>query len=187
MIILPSQKQHLLTLWVLAFMLFNSFAWGIDLKKFDSPTPERLKYLSFKPPVSLRYEPVPLEVDRLNLVPLDLTNTKPSAPKAEDSNQSDEPEFPVVTYSTDPEEIKDVMPDSLLQISPSNEIPLADPFEGLSGADVGTTDELLNVFEDLRTNSRGVRMNPIRFIPPYTVAPDNLKVGTKATYRRVPR
>ena len=57
----------------------------------------------------------------------------------------------------------------------------------VSGADVGTTDELLNVFEDLRTNSRGVRMNPIPFIPPYTVAPDNLKVGTKATYRRVPR
>ena len=75
----------------------------------------------------------------------------------------------------------------LFQISPSNQIPLADPFEGLSGTDVGTTDELLNVFEDLRTNSRGVRMNPIPFIPPYTVAPDNLKVGTKATYRRVPR
>ena len=75
----------------------------------------------------------------------------------------------------------------LPQSPPPNSLPLADPFEGVSGMDVGSTDELLNVFDELRVDSRTVRMNNIPFIPPYTVAPDNLKVGTKATYRRVSR
>lgn len=165
----------------------SPFVSGLDLKKFDAPPLERDKYLAFKPPVALRYAPIPLEADRLNLIRLDLSITTTSTPANEDSNQTEEPDFPVVTYSTDKDMLKNSVPSMLPQSPPPNPLPLADPFEGVSGMDVGSTDELLNVFDELRVDSRSVRMNSIPFIPPYTVAPDNLKVGTKATYRRVSR
>jgi len=167
--------------------LLCPFVSGLELKKFDSPPREREKYLAFKPPVALRYAPVPLEPDRLNLIRLDLSITQTSTPPNEDSNQTNEPDFPVVTYSTDKDILKNSMPSMLPQSPPPNSLPLADPFEGVSEMDVGSTDELLNVFDELRVDSRSVRMNNIPFIPPYTVAPDNLKVGSNATYRRVQR
>ena len=167
--------------------LLSPLVSGLDLKKFDSPPQDREKYLAFNPPAALRYAPVPLEADRLNLIRLDLSIAKTSTPTGEDSNQTDEPDFPVVTYSSDKDILKNSMPSMLPQSPPPNSLPLADPFEGVSGMDVGSTDELLNVFDELRVNSRTVRMNNIPFIPPYTVAPDNLKVGTNATYRRVSR
>lgn len=169
------------------FTSLSPFVSGLDLKKFDSLPPEREKYLAFKPPVALRYAPVPLEADRLNLIRLDLSINTTSTPPEEDSNQSDEPDFPVVTYSTEDDILENSIPSMLPQSPPPNSLPLADPFEGVSGMDVGSTDELLNVFDELKVDSRTVRMNNIPFIPPYTVAPDNLKVGTKATYRRVSR
>ena len=169
------------------FFVVSPFVLGLDLKKFDPAPQEREKYLAFRPPVALRYKPIPLDADRLNLIRLDQSSTTTSTPSNEDSNQTDEPEFPVVTYSTDKDILKDSIPSMLPQSPPPNSLPLADPFEGVSGMDVGSTDELLNVFDELRVDSRSVRMNPIPFIPPYTVAPDNLKVGTKATYRRVSR
>jgi hypothetical protein len=166
---------------ITALFFLPLLSWGIDLKKFDAPPPERDRYLTFKSPPSLRFTPVPLAVDRMLLISPSTPEPKAS-PKKED-NASAEPDFPIVTYSTEPESN---VPAFIPQ-TPSNSLPMADPFEGVSGTKVGSTDELLNVFEDMKVDSRTVRVNAIPFIPPYTVAPDNLKIGTKSTYRRVPR
>lgn len=187
MIIFQYFNRFRILTFLALFSIIGPFVSGLDLKKFDPAPEEREKYLAFKPPVALRYKPVPLEADRLNLIRLDLTMTTTSTPTNADSNQTDEPDFPVVTYSTDKDMLKDPVPSMLPQSPPPNSLPLADPFEGVSGMDVGSTDELLNVFDELKIDTRSVRMNAIPFIPPYTVAPDNLKVETKATYRRVSR
>jgi hypothetical protein len=172
---------HFKTFILLASFAWPSHIWGIDLKKFDAPVPERDKYLSFNAPPSLRYIPVPLAADRSNLISTDKKPTKSAPPK--DSNASSKPDFPIVTYTTEPQ----AKSPSFIPQSAGSSLPLADPFEGVSRTNVGSTDELLNVFEDMKVDSRTVRVNAIPFIPPYTVAPDNLKIGTKATYRRVPR
>jgi hypothetical protein len=179
-------SSHILQLfrnpWVFAAFFFLSFqSWGLDLKKFDAPPPARERYLTCKAPPSLHFTPVPLAADRMQLISVATPTSKPS-PKVED-NASSEPDFPIVTYSTEPHRNAP----SFIPQSASSSLPMADPFEGVSGANVGSTDELLNVFEDLKVDSRTVRVNAIPFIPPYTVAPDNLKIGTKSTYRRVPR
>lgn len=171
-----------------AFFCPHSNVLGfLDLKKFDPPPPKRDKYLAFSSPPSLRYAPVPLEADRLTLIRLEIPKEKPPAKPVEETNASDEPEFPVVTYSTEPQAPSGFPPPVISVSPPPSKLPLADPFEGVVDSDVGSTDELLDVFDQLRIDSRAVRMNAIPFIPPYTVAPDNLKIGTKATYRRVPR
>ena len=179
-------SSHILQLfrnpWVFAvFFLLPSQSWGLDLKKFDSPPPLRDRYLTYKSPPSLRFTPVPLAADRTQLISQATPTPKPS-PKVED-NASSEPDFPIVTYSTEPQRKSP----AFIPQPASNSLPMADPFEGVSGSNVGSTDELLNVFEDLKVDSRTIRVNSIPFIPPYTVAPDNLKIGTKSTYRRVPR
>ena len=165
----------------------TSYLCALDLKKFDAPPQEREKYLAFRSPPPLRYTPIPLAADRLSLISPDATGKVVEKKEPVDTNASQEPDFPIVTYSTESEIEKKSFPGVIPQIAPPTTLPLADPFEGVVGTDVGTTDELLNVFDDLRVNSGNIRMNPIPFIPPYTVAPDNLKIGTKATYRRVPR
>ena len=177
---------NIFSLFFTSFLLLASFVlpsqtWGFDLKKFDAPVPERDKYLSFNAPPSLRYTPIPLKADRTNLISPYRKLTKPVLTK--DSNATPAPDFPLVTYSTEPQ----AKAPSFIPQPAGSSLPLADPFEGVSNANVGSTDELLNVFEDMKVNSRTVRVNAIPFIPPYTVAPDNLKIGTKATYRRVPR
>ena len=161
---------------------------GVNLKRFDAPPIERAKYLTFKAPTALRFATVEMEVDRLKLISPDLVDVSTGTSEGADANKSEVPEFPIVTYSTDPEKPQVSSPATITPLSsPPSSLPLADPFEGVMGTNVGTTDELLNVFEEMNVNNRSVRLNAIPFIPPYTVAPDSLKIGTKATYRRVPR
>ena len=173
---------------LLGIFSFHFLSFGVNLKRFDAPPVERPKYLSFKSPSSLRFASVPMEVDRLKLIPLDTERSSQNSVNEVDSNETETAEFPIVTYSTETEKTK-VMPTVITPLSSSSDsLPLADPFEGVSGSRVGTTDELLNVFEEMNVDyPDSIRLNTIPFIPPYTVAPDNLKIGTKATYRRVPR
>lgn len=165
---------------------FSQTTYAVDLKRFDAPKPERASYLSFRAPPRLRFTPLPVPADRTKLIRMDVT-LKPETPKQEDNSTVSPPDFPIVEYSTDDRPSSVKIPSRIPQMAPSSVLPLADPFEGVDGTNVGTTDELLDVFDQLRISSRPSGMKPIPFIPPYTVAPDNMKIETKARYRRVQR
>ena len=160
-------------------------SFGFDLKRFDAPKIQRVRYLTFKSPTSLRYKEEVFPVDRTKLVMR--TNFSSLERVPENNATVSAPEFPVITYTTgDDSSPKPSIP-VLPQYSQPAKLPLADPFESLKDLKVGTTDQLLNIFDENQIKSDVLRMNTIPFIPPYTVAPDNLKIGTKATYRRVQR
>jgi hypothetical protein len=66
-------------------------------------------------------------------------------------------------------------------------LPLSDPFQDLNSFGTDSTDELLQILEssDVGTSGSSLQVSP--FVPPYTVAPDGLRIGSKATYRRIKR
>lgn len=183
-----NSKISLSALMFAAGLFFFSFieAFGIDLKRFDAPKPQRVAYLSLKSPPGLRYAPLPLEADRTKLIKLDIT-LQADTTKQEDNATEPSPDFPIVEYSPDNEASSVKIRPQIPQVAPSSSLPLADPFEGVNGTNVGTTDELLDVFDQMRITPQSSNVNQIPFIPPYTIAPDNMKIETKSSYRRVQR
>ncbi len=175
-----------LTLGFLSFISSSFESFGIDLKRFDAPEPQRVSYLSFKSPPRLRYTPLPSAVDRTKLIMLDITfQADPS--KQEDNSTESPPDFPIVEYSPDNEASSVKIRPQIPQAAPTSSLPLADPFEGVNETNVGTTDELLDVFDQMRIAPQSANLNQIPFIPPYTIAPDNMRIETKSSYRRVQR
>ena len=70
--------------------------------------------------------------------------------------------------------------------APKDELPLADPFENSSMDSVNSTDELLRVLEKRQVGvTSGNILMP--FIPPYTSAPENIVIESKASYKRIQR
>ena len=66
-------------------------------------------------------------------------------------------------------------------------LPVADPFaEDEVSNSINSTDDLLDLFEQNNQNQNiSTGYNMIPFIPPFTSAPDNLRVESSASYRKV--
>jgi hypothetical protein len=66
-------------------------------------------------------------------------------------------------------------------------LPSPDPFaEDEASSSINSTDDLLNLFEQSNKNQNmNSGYNVIPFIPPFTSAPDNLRVESSASYRKV--
>jgi hypothetical protein len=66
-------------------------------------------------------------------------------------------------------------------------LPSPDPFvEDEASRSINSTDDLLNLFEQSNKNQNMISgYNAIPFIPPFTSAPDNLRVESSASYRKV--
>ena len=62
-----------------------------------------------------------------------------------------------------------------------------DPFEDINSLGIDSTDQLLEVFENSNLRAPRTGYQQIPFVPPYTVAPDNLRVTNRATYQRKQR
>ena len=108
-----------------------------------------------------------------------------------DQNQTattEAPDFPLLSYDENnvtteviPVDQPSVM-QAIPQIAPPDNLPLSDPFEDINSLGIDSTDQLRS-FEN--SNLRGPRtgFQQIPFVPPYTVAPDNLRVTNRATYK----
>ena len=69
----------------------------------------------------------------------------------------------------------------------SGEIPVRFFYDERSnGSGINLSDDLLNLFEQT-SRSQNIRpgYNAIPFIPPFTSAPDNLRVESRASYKKV--
>ena len=140
----------------LLLVLSANFSFAIlDTKRFDAKATKRVNYLHYSNPGSLRFsEPEP-SVDRGNLlvfIPVSRAVTSPASNT--ESNSTNFPEFPLVSYEDVDNNIT-IEPSFLppiTQVASSimegddQALPLADPFDEIEG-DVVNTDDLLEVFE----------------------------------------
>ena len=180
------------------FLFYGLVLHGFETKRFDAPAPKRPTYLSFAKPVPLRFSISPLPVDRSNIarpvikpiVQATIINqinpegnqtaslsVPPTLPPY-DQNSSSVPSFQ--PSNQDP-------PPFLPQIVPPSTLPLSDPFQDLDSFGADSTDELLRIIENSDVGPTGSSFQASPFVPPYTVAPDGLRMSSRATYKRVRR
>lgn len=171
-----------------AFFIFKT-SHAFDTKRFDAPPPKRPGYLSFTSPQKLRFAPAPIVADRSALI-LSMKIPASSEDNSVDANASlNESEFPIVDYdgsSAGEPETDDSGKLEIPQIAPPIELPMADPFAEGNSDTINSTDELMKVFDQSRIEVGNTRI-AIPFVPPYTVAPESMKISSRSTYRRVNR
>jgi len=182
----------------IVFLFYGLALHGLETKRFDAPPPKRPTYLSFAKPTPLRFSISPQPVDRLNIarpasqpivqssvvsqVSAEANRTAsqpvPSITPQYDQNSSSAPDF-----QSPPENPSPFLP----QLVPPASLPLSDPFQDLDAFGADSTDELLRLLENSDMGSSGSSFQASPFVPPYTVAPDGLRMSSKATYKRVRR
>ena len=171
--------------FTLAFLLFcNPVFCFIKTKRFDAKPVPRSNYLTnFRPP-ALHYSDPVKQPDRrvlLSLPPL-VTEGKPTII---DVNLT-EPVIPVLAYEEDenPSYTQSAGENLTEKLTPK--LPEPDPFiESAPPATYNSTDDLLDIFEQSSREAAPYGFRAIPFVPPFTNAPDNLRVESEATYRKV--
>lgn len=169
------------------FCFFQPLANGA--KRFDAPPANRPQYLAFTQPVKLRYASSPLPVDRRKLILPPSAIVVISTPNQEaNATSSAGNDFPLIAFNDDNSSYKvtsqPMAPQNMPILAPPVSLPLTDPFEDVGALGIDSTDELLQVFESSSLNAPRSSMQNIPFVPPYTVAPDNMRVTTRSTYQR---
>jgi hypothetical protein len=174
---------------LMSILFLVSQARAIDTKRFDAPPLPRGEYLAFTKPINLRYGISPLKVDRTKLIMPPTIQIVTTTVKTEDNSSiSSTSDYPLLPFEDDNSSSSAPMPpvkfSNIPNIAPPARLPLTDPFEDLNSIGIDSTDELLEVFESSSMRAPRTSMQNIPFVPPYTVAPDNMRVTNKATYTR---
>ena len=161
-----------------------------ETKRFDAKPTPRAKYLvNTRPPV-LRYADPVVVADRRVLLSL---ASLPSVPTpVVEQNATTQPDIPLIPYGQDEMPITSApepstLPESIPMLNNDAVLPAPDPFqESATSGSINSTDDLLNLFEQRnKVQSSPFGYNTIPFIPPFTSAPDNLRLETRASYRKV--
>jgi hypothetical protein len=161
----------------------------VETKRFDAKPTPRAKYLVNTRPQTLRYTDPVVIADRRAL--LSLTSLQPVLEPVVEQNASKKPEIPLIAYGQDEISIFDEPIAAPNNANPMNEdssvLPAPDPFsEDEASSSINSTDDLLDLFEQTNRNQIiAPGYNSIPFIPPFTSAPDNLRVESSASYRKV--
>ena len=171
------------------FLVFQVRA--IDTKRFDAPPLSRGEYLAFTKPINFRYGISPAKVDRTKLImppTIQIVTTTVKQESNSSTVSSETNDFPLLPFEDENSSSGTNMPPlnfpNIPNIAPPVGLPLTDPFEEVNSLGIDSTDELLEVFESSSMRTPRSSMQNIPFVPPYTVAPDNMRVTNKATYQR---
>lgn len=171
------------------FLVFQVRA--IDTKRFDAPPLSRGEYLAFTKPINFRYGISPAKVDRTKLImppTIQIVTTTVKQESNSSTVSSETNDFPLLPFQDENSSSGTNMPplnfSNIPNIAPPVGLPLTDPFEEVNSLGIDSTDELLEVFESSSMRTPRSSMQNIPFVPPYTVAPDNMRVTNKATYQR---
>ena len=183
-----SLLRRYLSLFFIICVPISGFSF-VETKRFDAKPTPRAKYLVNTRPQILRYADPVVIADRRAL--LSLTAIPAPAPPVVEQNVT-KPEIPLIAYGQDEFSIYDDDPTSMPSNSKSMQeddsvLPSPDPFaEDEASSSINSTDDLLNLFEQSNKNQNMTSgYNVIPFIPPFTSAPDNLRVESSASYRKV--
>ena len=162
--------------WLLSLLAFLTYSesHAFETKRFDAPPPKRPGYLSFATPPTLRFAPAPIVADRRDLLLPSVVTPSAEINLIETNATVEESEAPDLGNLEIP------------QVAPPMELPLADPFSAANSDAINSTDELMKVFDRSKIDAGNARI-AIPFVPPYTVAPESMKISSRSTYRRVRR
>ena len=183
-----SSLKRYLSLFFIICVPISGFSF-VETKRFDAKPTPRAKYLANTRPQILRYADPVVIADRRVLLSLP---TLPNAPQpVVEQNASKQPQIPLIAYGQD--EIPTFEDPGTIPTTngSTNEgvpiLPAPDPFsEDEASSSIDSTDDLLNLFEQSNKNQTiNTGYNMIPFIPPFTSAPDNLRVESSANYRKV--
>jgi len=180
------------------FLFYGLALHGLETKRFDAPPPKRPTYLSFAKPAPLRFSISPLPVDRFNIalpVSKPIVQTTVVTQANTDGNQTASLPFPPIPAGYDQNSTsapsfqspKNDPPPFIPQLVPPGSLPLSDPFQDLDSYGADSTDELLRILENSDIGDPGSSLQVSPFVPPYTVAPDGLRMSSRGTYKRIRR
>jgi len=142
----------------------------------------RHTYLSFHSPPRLSFHEIPAVADRSNLLRLGSpVSSNVELEIIEDNSSTELSEFPLTSYDEGNEEIK-VSNES----GPNDLIPPSDPFVdfSLGSTGVDSTDQLIQIFENLERSGNTPQSTTVNFIPPYTTDSANFKIQSTSRYTR---
>lgn len=136
-------------------------------------------YLSFHAPPKLRFHEVPATADRSNLLRLGSPVSRVVEITLSEDNASTElSEFPLTSY--DGEELSPSLNDS------ADALPPADPFidYSMESSSIDSTDQLIQIFENMEKSGRPSSRTAVNFIPPYTLDSGNFSIESRSSYTR---
>jgi len=183
-----SSLKRYLSLFFIICVPISGFSF-VETKRFDAKPTPRAKYLVNTRPHTLRYADSVVIADRRLLLSLPTLTTTPQ-PVVE-QNATKQPEIPLIAYGQDEVPAFENPASTLTTDGNIKEgspiLPAPDPFsEDEASSSIDSTDDLLNLFEQSNKNQTiNSGYNMIPFIPPFTSAPDNLRVESSASYRKV--
>ncbi|MDG1326597.1 MAG: hypothetical protein P8P49_12600 [Opitutales bacterium] len=183
-------KHFRRTLYTLSVLFFVFQASALDTKRFDAPPPARGQYVAFTKPITLRYGTSTLPVDRRKLImpPTSQVAVTITEKESNSSVSTQANDFPLInseeSSNDTPNRPAVELFENMPSVAPPVSLPLTDPFQEVGSMGIDSTDELLEVFETSTLTTPRSRMQAIPFVPPYTIAPDNMRITNKATYQR---
>jgi hypothetical protein len=139
-------------------------------------------YLAFHSPPKLNFHEVSPSADRLNLLTLGNPLTTQVQGTADEANSTTEvSEFPLTSYGDD-DSAAEINNDTDMQ----DPLPPSDPFIGfeLESTGVDSTDQLIQLFENLEKSGNPSSRVSVDFIPPYSTDSGNFRLESSASYKR---
>ncbi len=165
-----------------SFSLFFAIIFLCAYSHMFSNEKVRHSYLTFHSPPKLSFHEVPALADRTNLQMLGSPVSSTTVEVAVDLNNTVETsEFPLTSYD---EKSASVIEDDVNSL---DILPPSDPFTdfSLDSSGVDSTDELIQIFENMDKSSDGSSSRTtVNFIPPYTLDSGNFKIESRTSYTR---
>jgi hypothetical protein len=125
---------------------------------------------------------VPAKADRSNLLTLgNPVSRSADVVVVEDNSTAGVSEFPLTSYNDE-----ETAPTNDETSDTQDFLPPADPFTDfeMGSAAVDSTDQLIQLFEDLEKSGNPSSRVSVNFIPPFSTDSGNFKVESRASYTR---
>jgi hypothetical protein len=139
-------------------------------------------YLSFHAPPKLHFHETAPQADRFNLLTLgEPVSSNVSALDVEENATNLVNEFPLTSYD---ESNVDPLVNKIS--GDENLLPPSDPFVDyeIGGSQVDSTDQLIQLFENMQKSGNPSSRVNVNFIPPYSTDSGNFRIESTASYKR---
>lgn len=169
----------------LLLLIFTGVQLGLTPTESTFSLSAKIKkncFLTFHAPPKLRFHESPAVADRSNLLMLgDPVSNVTEVSLSEKNSTAELGDFPLTSYNevenesaiTEQTELQDLLPP-------------ADPFDNysLGSSSVDSTDQLIELFENLEKSGTQPSRVSVNFIPPFSTDNGNFTIESRASYTR---
>jgi hypothetical protein len=153
-----------------------------DLSSLLTGQVKKSCYLAFHAPPKLQFHEVPVVANRTNLLMLGEPVSLETDDIASEGNETTElTEFPLTSYGEELEEVESEEESNSIEF-----LPPTDPFSDyeIGGSSIDSTDQLIQMFENLERSGNAASRVSVNFTPPYSTDSGNFKIESRANYTR---